>query len=326
VVSMRLRRLGTIALLAGGLAMVAGVASAETWPNRPIRAILPTAPGTGADTVFRLVFNQLSIQLGQQLVVENRGGAGGTIGTTAVAKADPDGYTLLGQSSTHAIAPALYSNLPYDVARDFAAVAPFGRMPTALVMAPSKGIKTIAEFVAAAKARPGAFTYASAGVGSVTHLTAERFRLSAGFEAIHVPFRGGGFRPEVASGRVDFAFSPIAVAVPDIRDGRLLALAVSSRERASALPDLPTTLEAGYANSDYAMWLGVFMPAKTPRPIVQRLHEETMKALKLPALRERLATLDLEPMPMTSAEFDAFVRDEIVSQGALAKAAGLQPN
>jgi len=323
---MTLRRLGTIALIAGGLALVASVASAETWPSRPIRAILPTAPGTGADTVFRLVFNQLSIQLGQQLVVENRGGAGGTIGTTAVAKADPDGYTLLGQSSTHAIAPALYNNLPYDVARDFAAVAPFGRMPTALVMAPSKGIKTIGEFVAAAKARPGAFTYASAGVGSVTHLTAERFRLSAGFEAIHVPFRGGGFRPEVASGRVDFAFSPIAVAVPDIRDGRLLALAVSSRDRASALPDLPTTLEAGYANSDYAMWLGVFMPAKTPRAIVQRLHEETMKALKLPALRERLATLDLEPMPMTSAEFDAFVRDEIVSQGALAKAAGLQPN
>jgi len=323
---MTLRRLGTIALIAGGLALVASVASAETWPSRPIRAILPTAPGTGADTVFRLVFNQLSIQLGQQLVVENRGGAGGTIGTTAVAKADPDGYTLLGQSSTHAIAPALYNNLPYDVARDFAAVAPFGRMPTALVMAPSKGIKTIGEFVAAAKARPGAFTYASAGVGSVTHLTAERFRLSAGFEAIHVPFRGGGFRPEVASGRVDFAFSPIAVAVPDIRDGRLLALAVSSRDRASALPDLPTTLEAGYANSDYAMWLGVFMPAKTPRAIVQRLHEETMKALKLPALRERLATLDLEPMPMTSAAFDAFVRDEIVSQGVLAKAAGLQPN
>jgi tripartite-type tricarboxylate transporter receptor subunit TctC len=323
---MRLRRFGTIALLAGGLAIVATVASAETWPSRPIRAILPTAPGTGADTVFRLVFNQLSIQLGQQLVVENRGGAGGTIGTTAVAKADPDGYTLLGQSSTHAIAPALYGNLPYDVARDFAAVAPFGRMPTALVMAPSKGIKSISEFVAAARARPGAFTYASAGVGSVTHLTAERFRLSAGFEAIHVPFRGGGFRPEVASGRVDFAFSPIAVAVPDIRDGRLLALAVSSRERASALPDLPTTLEAGYPNSDYAMWLGMFLPAKTPRAIVERLHDETVKALKLPALRERLATLDLEPMPMTPAEFDAFVRDEIVSQGALAKAAGLQPN
>jgi tripartite-type tricarboxylate transporter receptor subunit TctC len=327
VVSMVLRRLGIIALLAGGLAITAGGgASADTWPSRPIRAVLPTAPGTGADTVFRLVFNQLSIQLGQQIVVENRGGAGGTIGSAAVAKADPDGYTLLGQSSTHAIAPALYSNLPYDVVRDFAAVAPFGRMPTALVMAPSKGIRTLPEFIAAARARPGAFTYASAGVGSVTHLTAERFRLSAGFEAIHVPFRGGGFRPEVASGRVDFAFSPIAVAVPDIRDGRLLALAVSSRERASALPDLPTTLEAGYPNSDYAMWLGVFLPVKTPRAIVERLHDETMKALKLPALRERLATSDLEPMPMTPAEFDAFVRDEIVSQGALAKAAGLQPN
>jgi tripartite-type tricarboxylate transporter receptor subunit TctC len=323
---MRRRWLSALALvwLAGACASAA--AQSETWPSRPIRAILPTAPGTGADTVFRLVFNQLSLQLGQQIVVENRGGAGGTIGTTAVAKADPDGYTLLGQSSTHAIAPALYANLPYDVARDFAAVAPFGRMPTALVMAPSKGIKTIGEFVAAAKAKPGAFTYASAGVGSVTHLTAERFRLSAGFEAVHVPFRGGGFRPEVASGRVDFAFSPIAVAVPDIRDGRLVALAVSSRERASALPDLPTTLEAGYANSDYAMWLGMFLPVKTPRSIVERLHQETAKALQLPSLRERLATLDLEPMPMTPAEFDAFIRDEIVAQGALAKAAGLKAN
>ncbi len=151
------------------------------------------------------------------------------------------------------------------MARDFAAVAPFGRMPTALVMAPSKGIKTIQQFVAAAKAKPGSFTFASAGVGSTTHLTAERFRLSAGFEAVHVPFRGGGFRPEVASGRVDFAFSPIAVAVPDIRDGRLLALAVSGKARASALPDVPTTLEAGYPNSDYALWLGVFVPVKTPR-------------------------------------------------------------
>ena len=306
----------------------AAAAQSETapWPTKPIRAILPIAPGTGADVIFRLVFNQLSIQLGQQIVVENRGGAGGTIGTAAVAKADPDGYTILGHSTSHAIAPAIYPNMPYDPARDLAAVAPVGRMPTALVMAPSKGIKTIAEFVAAARAKPGAFTFASAGVGSTTHLTAERFRLSAGFEAVHVPFRGGGFRPEIASGRVDFGFSPIAVAVPEIRDGRLIALAVSGKERASALPDVPTTLEAGFPNSDYALWVGLFVPVKTPRAIVDRLHQETVKALQAPGLRERLAALDVEPMPMTPAEFDAFIKDEIVAQGALAKAAGLKPN
>ncbi len=298
--------------------------SAQNWPTRTIRAILPFAPGTGADVVSRLVFNQVSIQLGQQIVVENRGGAGGTIGSAVVAKAEPDGYTILGQSTSHAIAPAIYPNMTYDVARDFAAVASYGIMPTALVIAPSKGIKTIGEFVTAAKAKP--LTFASAGVGSTTHLTAERFRLSAGFEAIHVPFKGGGFRPEVASGRVDFAFSPIAVAVPDIRDGRLLALAVSGRERVSALPDVPTTLEAGYPNSDYMLWFGMLVPVQTPRAIVERLHAETMKALATPALRDKLAGFDVVPMPLKPAEFDAFIRQEIATQGALAKAAGLKPN
>ena len=318
--------------LLSGLAVVATsnafAEPAQPWPTRPIRAIVPIAPGTGADTVFRLVFNQISIQLGQQIVVENRGGAGGTIGGAAVAKADPDGYTILANSTSHTIAPALYSGLTYDVARDFAAVASFGRTPTALVMAPSKGIKTVQEFVTAAKAKPGkdAFTFASAGVGSTTHLTAERFRLSAGFEAIHVPFKGGGFRPEVASGRVDFAFSPIAVAVPDIREGRLLALAVSSRARVSTLPEVPTSLEAGYPNSDYALWLGMFVPVKTPRAIVDRLHQESVKALQNPALRDKLAGLDVEPMSMTPVEFDAFIKEEIIAQAALAKAAGLKAN
>jgi tripartite-type tricarboxylate transporter receptor subunit TctC len=299
---------------------------ADEWPSKPIRAILPVAPGTGADLVARLVFNQISIQLGQQIVIENRGGAGGTIGTAAAAKADPDGYTLLAQSTSHTIAPALYANLSYDVTRDFSAVAAFGRMPTALIMAPSKGFKTVQDFVAAARVTSAKFTYASAGVGSTTHLTAERFRLSAGFEAIHVPFRGGGFRPEVSSGRVDFAFSPIAVAVSDIQAGRLTALAVSSLRRSLALPEVPTTLEAGYPNSDYALWVGVFVPVKTPRAIVDRLHDETMKALQNPTLRERLAGLDVEPMPFSPAEFDAYIKEEIVAEGALAKAAGLQPN
>jgi tripartite-type tricarboxylate transporter receptor subunit TctC len=311
-----------------GLALMlhANIAWAQAWPTKPIRAILPVAPGTGVDTVTRLVFHQLSLQLGQQIVIENRGGAGGTIGVAAVAKADPDGYTILAHSSSHTIAPAIYANLPYDPARDLAAVAPFGKMPTALVVSPGKGIRTVHELVAAAKAKPGSFTFASAGVGSTTHLTAERFRLSAGFEAVHVPFRGGGFRPEVSSGRVDFAFSPIAVALPDIRDGRLLALAVSSRERVSALPDVPTTLEAGFADSDYVLWAGVLVPAKTPRDIVDKLHQETVKALQVPSLREKLATFDVEPMSMTPAEFDAYIRSDIVANGVLAKAAGLKPN
>jgi tripartite-type tricarboxylate transporter receptor subunit TctC len=215
--------------------------------------------------------------------------------------------------------------MSYDVTRDFIAVVPFGKMPTALIISPEKGIKTVQQLVAEAKAKPETFTFASAGVGSTTHLTMERFLLSAGITAVHVPFRGGGFRPEVASGRVDFAFSPIAVAIPDVRDGRLLALAVSARDRASGFPEVPTTLEAGFPNSDYALWLGIFLPANTPRAIVDRLHDESLKALQSPALRDRLAGLDVEPMVMTTAEFDAFIRDEVVLQGALAKAAGLKP-
>ncbi|MEA2983179.1 MAG: hypothetical protein QOF09_5002 [Alphaproteobacteria bacterium] len=313
---------GAIAAACTGAAAQSDVAR---WPAKPIRAILPIAPGTGADVVFRLVFHELSNRLGQQVVIENRGGAGGTIGSAAVAKADPDGYTILAQSTSHAIAPALYPNMSYDVTRDFIAVVPFGKMPTALIISPSKGIKTVQQLVAEAKAKPGTFTFASAGVGSTTHLTMERFLLSAGITAIHVPFRGGGFRPEVASGRIDFAFSPIAVAIPDVRDGRLLALAVSARDRASGFPEVPTTLEAGFPDSDYALWLGVFVPAKTPRAIVDRLHDESIKALQSPGLRERLASLDVEPMVMTTAEFDAFIKDEVVAQGALAKAAGLKP-
>jgi tripartite-type tricarboxylate transporter receptor subunit TctC len=321
-----MRRIAALSLACGILVGLCGGVAAQSWPTKPIRAILPIAPGTGSDVVFRLVFNQVSIQLGQQIVIENRGGAGGTLGAATVAKAEPDGYTIMGSSTSHTIAPALYTHLPYDVRHDFAAVVPLGMMPTALVMAPSKGIRTVQQFVAEAKTKPGGFTFASAGVGSSTHLTAERFRLSAGFDAIHVPFRGGGFRPEIASGRVDFGFSPIAVAVPDIRDGRLVALAVSGRVRASALPDVQTTLEAGFPNSDYALWLGVFMPARTPRAIVDRMHDEVVKALNVPALRDKLAAVDLQSMIMSPAEFDAFIENDIVNQGTLAKAAGLKAN
>ncbi len=288
--------------------------------------MVPLAPGTGGDVVARLVLNGLSQTLGQSIVIENKGGAGGTIGAGQVAKAEPDGYTLLFHSSSHAIAPTLYTNLPYDTANDFVAVAAAGSVPSALAVSPSKGFKDLKDFVAKAKAAPDGFTYASAGVGSTTHLTAERFRISAGFKAVHVPFRGGGFQPELIAGRVDFGYTPIATSLPNIKEGRLQALAVSSPKRTTALPDVPTTLELGYANSDYVIWFGIFAPAKTPREIVDKLNAATRKTIDQPALRDRLLGLDVTPMPLSPKEFDALVRQDIVANAALAKAAGLQPN
>jgi len=308
------------------LAASAG-ALAETYPSKTIRVIIPFGAGSATDVIPRIVFDQLSRQLGQAIVVENRGGAGGTIGSTVVAKADPDGYTLLVNSSAHTITPAIYSNLPYDVASDFAAVGAIGNVPNVLIVAPSKGLKTLGEFVDAAKAKPGSFNFASVGVGSAVHLSAERFRIAAGYEAVHIPFKGGAEAlTEVIAGRVDYYFCPIATALPHVREGKLLALAVSSPQRASALPAVPTTLEAGFADSDYTFWIGMFAPSKTPREIVDRLNVEMAKAVADPAVREKLATLGVEAMPMSPVQFDAHVKGEITRYATFAKAAGLKPN
>jgi tripartite-type tricarboxylate transporter receptor subunit TctC len=302
-------------------------ALADTYPSKPIRAIIPFGAGSATDVIPRIVFDQLASQLGQAIIVENRGGAGGTIGAAAVAKADPDGYTLLVNSSAHTITPAIYPNLTYDVARDFAAVGAIGSVPNVLIISPEKGLKTLPEFVAAAKAKPGTFNFASVGIGSAVHLSAERFRISASYEAQHIPFKGGAEAlTEVIAGRVEYYFCPIATALPHIRDGKLLGLAVSSPKRASALPDVPTTLEAGFADSDYTFWIGVFAPAKTPRDIVDKLNREMASAVAAPAVREKLATLGVELMPMTPSEFDAHVKGEIVRYATFAKAAGLKPN
>jgi tripartite-type tricarboxylate transporter receptor subunit TctC len=302
-------------------------ALADTYPSKPIRAIIPFGAGSATDVIPRIVFDQLASQLGQAVIVENRGGAGGTIGAAAVAKADPDGYTLLVNSSAHTITPAIYPNLTYDVARDFAAVGAIGSVPNVLIISPEKGLKTLPEFVAAAKAKPGSFNFASVGIGSAVHLSAERFRISAGYEAQHIPFKGGAEAlTEVIAGRVEYYFCPIATALPHIREGKLLGLAVSSPKRASTLPDVPTTLEAGFADSDYTFWIGVFAPAKTPQDIVDKLNREMALAVQAPAVREKLGVLGVELMPMTPSEFDAYVKAEIVRYATFAKAAGLKPN
>jgi tripartite-type tricarboxylate transporter receptor subunit TctC len=301
------------------------LACAQSWPARPIRAMIPFSAGSSLDIVGRIVLDPLSSQLGQTIVVENRGGAGGTIGTAAVAKADPDGYTLLINASAHSAAPAAYPNIAYDPARDFSAVIPIGTVPNVTLVAPAKGIKTIQELVTAAKS--GSLSYASAGVGSATHWAAERLRVSAGFAGVHVPFRGGPEAlTEVMTGRVDFTCMGMSAALPFIRDGKLIPLAVSSAKRSSALPAVPTTLESGLADSDYNYWMGMFVPAKTPREIVERLYQETQKALRLPAVVEKFGPQGIEPMPMTPAEFDALIKKEIAINVALVKAAGLKFN
>jgi tripartite-type tricarboxylate transporter receptor subunit TctC len=300
-----------------------GLASAQSWPSKTIRAIVPFSAGSTVDIIGRIVVEPLSAQLGQPIVVENRGGAGGTIGAQFVAQAEPDGHTLLIHASAHSAAPASYPNLPYNTARDFAGVAMFGNVPNVTVISPKKGIKTLKELVEAA--RKGSFTFASAGVGSATHWAAERLRLAAGIEATHIPFRGGPEAlTEVMTGRIDFMSIGISSGLPLIRDGRLLALAVNTSKRSSALPEVPTTLEAGYADSDYTFWNGMLAPARTPRAVIDRLHQEVQKALALPAVKEKFAQQGVEPMPLSPAEFDALVQKEIASNLAIVKAAKLK--
>jgi len=301
-------------------------ATAQTWPSKPIRIIVPFTAGSGTDMVARTVAEQLSAQLGQPIVVENRVGAGGTLGVGAVAKADPDGHTILVHSTTHVVAPATYSNPGYDVARDLAGVTALVSLPNVLVVAPNK-YKTLKDLVDAAKAKPGAMNYASAGVGSAAHLNGERFRMATGIDVQHVPYKGG---PEgltaVMTGDCEFYFIPLPAARGLVSGGKLAVLAVSGSARASALPEVPTTVEAGFPNSEYNFWVGMFAPAATPKAIVDKLNAETLKALADPAVKEKLAKLGGDPLPMQPAAFDAFIRKEIEINAMLAKAAKIQMN
>ena len=326
----RLLRRRFLTLTAATLAMPAvtrfAAAQTQAWPTaKTIRAIVPFSAGSTIDILGRIVTDPLSRQLGQTIVIENRGGAGGSIGSAQVAKAEPDGYTILINAAAHSGAPAAYPNLSYDAAKDFSCVACFGNVPNVLLVAPSKGFKTIQEF--AAKAKEGNMTFSSAGVGSATHWAAERFIVSAGIKATHVPFRGGPESlTEVMTGRVDFVFNGISAALPLIKNGQLLPLAVSSAKRSPTLPDVPTTLEAGYKNSDYIYWTGMLVPAKTPRPIVDRFYAEVTKALALPELQAKFAVQGVEPSPLTPTEMDAMNQREIDLNIQIAKAAGLKFN
>jgi tripartite-type tricarboxylate transporter receptor subunit TctC len=312
-------------LLACALACLGSAAFAQTYPSRPIKFLVPFSAGSGTDIIARTVGEAMSRNVGQPVIVENKPGAGGTIAAAQVARAEPDGYTVLIHSSGHVLNPAIYPNLPYDTLRDLTGVTPLAAMPNVLVVSPARGWKTVGDLVAAAKAKPGQLNYASAGIGSATHMNAEKFRLQAGIEAQHVPFKG---TPEAISdvigGRNDWFFAPLSAALPLVREGKLQALAVSTPTRASVLPAVPTTVEAGVPGSDYIFWVAMIVSSQTPPAITQRLHDEALKVLGDVDVKERLAKLGAEPFPLAQDAFNAFIRTEVDAAAKIARAANLK--
>jgi tripartite-type tricarboxylate transporter receptor subunit TctC len=300
-------------------------AFAAEWPkDKVIRATIPFNPGASIDIIGRIVSEALSQRIGQTIVIDNRAGAGGTIGSQQVAKADADGYALLINASNHTITPAIYRNLNFDAVNDFAGVGLFGTVPNVLLVSPDKPYKTVQELVAKAKSQEP--TFSSSGIGSASHWAAERFRSSAGFKATHVPFRGGlEALTEVMTGRIDFCCVGISAGMSFIRDGKARPLCVTSLKRSPSLPDLTTSIEAGYADSNYNFWNGLLAPVQTPRPIIERLHAEVTAVLAMPAVQKRLEAQGVEPSPVTPAQFDAQMRQEIAENLRIAKEAGLQP-
>ena len=299
---------------------------AQGYPNRVIRVIVPFPGGSSTDIVARSVADGLGPLLGQTLVIENKPGAGGRIGAEFVARAAPDGYTVMVQSSAHTVNPALYPDLAYDTLKDFAGVTPLANLPNVLIVPPGR-FKSAQELVTWARANPGKLNIASAGVGSATHMNAEKFAARAGFKFTHVPFKGTPeIMTELMNARVDAYFGPLNAVLPFIQEKRVAVLAVGTEKRSPVLADVPTTIEAGVPDSAYNFWLGLLVPAKTPRDIVEKLNTETVKVLQSLQLVERFRTLGANPMPMTPAEFDAYIKAELASIAEIVKAAGIKAN
>ena len=320
---MRIAR--NLAAFAVGLC-VASSTFAQGYPSMPVRVIVPFTAGSGLDIVARMLSQKLTEFWGQPVAVENHIGVGGTVGAGVVAKSPPDGYTLLVNTTAHAVNVALYSKLPYDPVKDFVDVSPLVAQPYVLVAGTSAGIKTVSDLIAAAKAKAGQLKFGSAGTGSGTHMIAEKFRLAAGIDVVHLPNKGGPeANADAIAGRVTYWFPPIAVALPQVREGRLLAVGMSSARRSSLLPDVPTIAETGLAGFEDTIWYGMWAPAATPAEVVNQLSKDVARALATPDVRDRLTKLGAEPMNMTPAEFARFVRSEIDSAARVVKAAGIKP-
>ena len=301
---------------------VASATAQAAYPSKVIKIIVPFTAGSATDIMARIVGEKLTTSMGQPVVVENRPGAGGTLGASQVAKSEPDGYTLLVVSTGHVVNPALYANLNYDTLGDFVGVSPLAAVPSVLVVGAGSPIKNVAELIATAKAKPGQLNYASAGVGSATHVNAEKFRAQANIQVTHIPFKGTPETiVEISAGRVDFMFTPVLSSIPSIRDNRMRALAVSTAKRSSALPDIPTVAEAGLPGFVFDFWIGLLAPAKTPKAIVNKLNAEVRNLLQQPDVKDKLSKLGADPMPMSSEQFDAYIKEEFTTLGAVMKSA-----
>ena len=315
-----------IGIAAIALAAAASQASAQGYPSKPVHVIISFTPGSSTDIVGRIVMQRVSEIWGQPAVLENRSGAGGSIGSNVVAKAAPDGYTLLINSNAHSVNPAIYAKLPYETTKDFVDVVPLTSQPNVLVVNAGSPYKSVMDIVNAAKAKPGSINWGHAGIGSGTHLNTEKFVDAAKINVTQVPFKG---TPEVIqamlSGSVDCYWAPISAAIPHLKGGRVRALAVSTAKRNSQLPEVPTTGEAGVTGADAPLWFGVWAPAGTPANIVAKISVDTRKALADPGVRERLANLGNDAMDMSPEEFARFVRSEIDEYARVIKAAGIKP-
>ena len=307
------------------LALASSLALAQPFPSKPIRIIVPFTPGSATDTMARPVADKLSSAFAQPVLIENRPGAGGTIGIAALAKSPADGYTLAVVSTGHVVNPVLYANLPYDTLKDFSGVAPLAGQPSVLVVSPALGIRSVKDLVAMAKEKPGQLNYATAGVGSAAHISAEKFRMATGIDTVHVPLKGSPESvTETMGGRTHYTWTPLTTAVGQIRGGQLLALAVSTGKRSAALPDVPTIAEAGFPRGEFNFWVGMLAPAGTPRDVLGRLNSEIQKALAAPDMQERLAKLGAEPLSMSPGEFDSFLREEYTVLGEVMRASGVK--
>ena len=321
--------MGCLRLLAAGCAafLAAGAAFAQSaYPTKPVRLVIAFTPGSSTDIVGRAVAAKLQEFWGQPVIAENRVGAGGSIGSAVVVKSAPDGYTLLANSSAHVANPGIYANLPYDTLKDFTNLAPLAGGPNVLIVASESGWKTFGDFVAAAKARPGQLNFSSAGIGSGTHFNLEKLKLMAGIDVTHVPYKG---TPEAIAdtiaGRVCCYFAPINAALPHIKGGRAVALAVSSAKRSSLLPNVPTIAESGVPNFDYTLWIGLWGPPGMPADVVDKINKDVNRALASSDLNDRLVSLGTLPMSMSSAEFTQFIRAEVEDTARVLKAAGIKP-
>jgi tripartite-type tricarboxylate transporter receptor subunit TctC len=316
-----MRRASQVALL---FFLQLGTALAQGYPSKAVRVIVPFTPGGVTDTIARTHAAKLAELWGQSVVVENRPGAGGSLGAAVVARAPADGYQLLVHSSGYAINAAANPKLPYDYRKDFVDIAPLGSQPMVLVVSPSWNLKTVEDLVKLARARPGDVAYGSAGIGSGAHFNGEKFRMAAGVELLHVPYKGGADAiNDTMAGRLTFTFNTVTLALPYIRDGRLAAIGVSSRNRSGLLPDAPPIAQT-IPGFEFTFWNGLWAPAGTPAAVVERINRDLMRVMDMPDVLERFARLGAEPMRMTSAEFALFVRSEIEDAARIAQAAGIK--